>query len=944
MLFKSQLKIATVWLLFFLTTGFCHGQTGELKKRIDAITTLVNRESDHKSLAPDSTVFLIHAGKGVMVNQHDLLKDFGEGWMIVRADHAAELTQNHAARPVNYLWKVSDRLLRQTTRSVEHVVRSGDEALLSERCRLARLNQPRKVSQGVFIVKGSSEDIIDALATLGSVVYIGSESLTAQEESKVLDLNLNPNAINVVRHNFPDLDGNGITVSVKERQFDPNDIDLRGRNKPSLTASADSSSHATDMATTIAGAGNSFVTGRGAADHAFVTSSSFENLFPEDESNFTALDVSIQNHSYGTVIENEYGALAAAYDRSANSNTTLLHIFSSGNVGNESSTTGRYAGIANYANITGNAKMSKNTLTVGAVDTTGQVMSLSSRGPAYDGRIKPELVAYSTAGTSNSAALVSGVSTLLQQEYKNQRSQLPPSALIKSALITSAADVGPRQVDYVTGFGNVDAYRAVRIIKDGSYYEGSVSNGGVASIPLSIPANALNLKVTLVWNDPAAAEGSAKALVNDLDLIITNNDAPVHPWILNAGGTVESLSMPAVRGEDHLNNVEQVTIESSLANVTIEVHGTHIVSAEQSFSLTWRWDEAEKFEWYFPTGSDNFPYNGETDTYFYWRSTLSAKTGSLEVSTDDGQSWKALDGHVDLSKGYFRWSQLPAENTTALARMTVAGSEFRTSEFTISKPVSVGYGFNCGDSVMLSWSRQPEANQYKIFSLKGEYLEEAKVTTDTTWIFTRSSDAEYFSIQPYFPSGKQMLRSPAVSYEVFGVGCFVLSFVDEVIPEEGIRVHLVLSTTYGISKVVIEHEGAEGFESIFEGAPSDLNVSFLHHEPMQGLNRYRARILFDNGQSLTTEIIEDYFLTKLPFILFPNPVGAWGELQIFSKTFDVQDFKLRMFNTRGEIVRTQQLLSDREVLSLNGISPGLYVIAIETKEGVFRGKVIVAGD
>ena len=42
--------------------------------------------------------------------------------------------------------------------------------------------------------------------------------------------------------------------------------------------------------------------------------------------------------------------------------------------------------------------MAKNIITVGHIDSLGNVLSLSSRGPAYDGRIKPELVAFQKMG------------------------------------------------------------------------------------------------------------------------------------------------------------------------------------------------------------------------------------------------------------------------------------------------------------------------------------------------------------------------------------------------------------------------------------------------------------------------------------------------------------------------------------------------------------------
>jgi len=49
----------------------------------------------------------------------------------------------------------------------------------------------------------------------------------------------------------------------------------------------------------------------------------------------------------------------------------------------------------------------------------GNVLSPSSRGPAYDGRVKPELVAFAEDGSSGAAAIVSGISLVAQQTYKS---------------------------------------------------------------------------------------------------------------------------------------------------------------------------------------------------------------------------------------------------------------------------------------------------------------------------------------------------------------------------------------------------------------------------------------------------------------------------------------------------------------------------------------------
>ena len=128
----------------------------------------------------------------------------------------------------------------------------------------------------------------------------------------------------------------------------------------------------------------------------------------------------MQNHSYGTGLENYYGLEAQAYDAQARQYPTLLHVFSSGNSGNQASPTGTYQGLPNVANLTGQFKMSKNTLSVGATDGLGEVAPRSSRGPAHDGRGKPELVAFGADGSSDAAALVSGISLLVQHAYRTQ--------------------------------------------------------------------------------------------------------------------------------------------------------------------------------------------------------------------------------------------------------------------------------------------------------------------------------------------------------------------------------------------------------------------------------------------------------------------------------------------------------------------------------------------
>ena len=236
--------------------------------------------------------------------------------------------------------------------------------------------------------------------------------------------------------------------------------------------------------------------------------------------------------------------------------------------------------------------MSKNTLTVGATDPSGQVPALSSRGPAYDGRIKPELVAYGEGGSSEAAALVSGISVLLQQQYRDQHAgTLPPAALVKAVLLNSADDLGRPEVDFVSGFGQADAlgrheHHARRPLFRRQRGAGQPSRYSASSVP----AGQQQLKATLVWSDPEAAANAAPALVNDLDLelVAVGTGQRWRPWVLSAYPHADSLALPARRGADHLNNVEQITLALPAAG-TYELHvrGYAVPQGPQAFSLAY---------------------------------------------------------------------------------------------------------------------------------------------------------------------------------------------------------------------------------------------------------------------------------------------------------------------------------------------------------------------
>lgn len=797
-------------------------------------------------------------------------------------------------------------------------------------------------SSNVYLIR-SNETVLNSLKNNSKVIYISNESVVPKVESRVIDMNINPNRVNKVHHLFPLIDGSTETVSIQEERFNVTDIDLIDRYVESDLGSTVFDNHADEMATIIAGAGNSFVTGRGVAKNANIASSNFFPVFPDADEAYLSLGINTQNHSYGTLIELFYGAQAEAFDQSAFNNKNLLHVFSVGNQGLVVKTDGLYANIEGYANITGNYKMSKNTLSVGSVDTVGRAISFVSRGPAYDGRVKPELVAYSSVGSSNSAALVSGISVLLQQQYREIFAEDMPSSLAKALLINSADDVGSVGLDFVTGYGSVNAHRSLQTLRDNHIYSGAVSQGEIDQIALSLPANAVNLKLTLVWADLPANPMDATALVNDLDVrLVDGSLSTTLPWVLDHTPNKASLSAPATRNIDRLNNVEQITIDSPENMYTIEVEGFSTIGV-QDYYIAYQYELADFFEWDYPTGSDNMPYDGESGSYFRWNTTMTG-TGQLAYSIDEGVNWEILADDIDLSNGYWRWNSVPDVSTEAIAKMTIGADEFTSESFTISRPFKSKVGFNCADSVMLRWPKTPNAMSYTVRSLGVRLLEEVATVSDTFLIISSKSafDDKRFSIQPNLENGSSLIRSPTFDYSLQGVDCYVVSFFQEVALDTGIYLNLQLGTTYGIDELQFFRK--EGLDDIKVGEVKNSNtdvVRILDVKPNQGFNEHFVVVKFSNGEEIRLSSGIASYLTDIPIIVFPNPVFNTEELNVLFRDFESENPIFKVYDIKGSSVLIEREISTQESIPIKNLLPGIYIYSLEDGSSTYSGRLIV---
>ena len=296
-------------------------------------------------------------------------------------------------------------------------------------------------------------------------------------------------------------------------------------------------------------------------------------------------NILVTNSSYSNGCNRGYTNISVTVDDQCYDNTTLMHVFSAGNSGTLNCDYGAGDG---WANITGGHKMGKNVMTVGSSSNNGVIAFSSSRGPATDGRIKPDITAHgqshtttlpenrytTTSGTSFSAPLVAGLMAMLHQAYRDNNSgATAEAALLKALLLNTANDYGNPGPDYTFGWGSANAYRAALALEENRFSKHTISGGELAEHIIPVPDNVQELKVMVYWKDPSANPMSTLALVNDLNGNLTDpNGQTTEPWVLNPTPDPLTLDLPATTGVDALNNMEQMSVSNPEAGDLSLIH------------------------------------------------------------------------------------------------------------------------------------------------------------------------------------------------------------------------------------------------------------------------------------------------------------------------------------------------------------------------------------
>ncbi|MEX2605936.1 MAG: S8 family serine peptidase [Kiritimatiellia bacterium] len=318
----------------------------------------------------------------------------------------------------------------------------------------------------------------------------------------------------------------------------------------------------------------------------------------------------IGNTSLGAEPNTRYTSSSASFDSVMRDYPYYVHFYASANSG------------SNFETLGGNHPPAKNIIAIGNItaitrDSEGNYVSggtisgSSSRGPAFDGRIKPDFVAkgssvLSTTGDTTGTSTYSGTSmaspnaagsAALLIDYVRLR--MPGhyfrSSTHKALLMNTATDRGNPGPDYTFGWGAVNVYAAGKLIRQ--HAENPYSrvlreerlNPGQTWSYTYTGDGATPIRASLAWLDVAGASQSTTStdrsprLMNDLDMRILGPDDKVYqpyvmPFTAGQGDTPafdSSLyTSHATTGDNFTDPAEQIWIPAPAAG-TYTIQITH---------------------------------------------------------------------------------------------------------------------------------------------------------------------------------------------------------------------------------------------------------------------------------------------------------------------------------------------------------------------------------
>jgi len=604
--------------------------------------------------------------------------------------------------------------------------------------------------QGIWEIKIPGNQIID-LAKSSFTIYIQPVIHPQTLNNQAIGFTNTEIAHQPIALGGYNLKGEQVTIGVGDNG-DPSHIDFIDRLKSfNPIPQAEHGNHTTG---TVGGNGIIDERYKGFAPKSNLIADYFSQILSHAPTYRHDFGMVITSNSYGMILgdcsySGTYDLYSQYMDQQAFDVSDLLSVFAAANDGYSTCTPFPLG----YATVTGSYSTAKNVLTVANIGKTRDIINQgSSKGPVKDGRLKPEITAVGTylvstlndntygpnSGTSMATPNVAGAAGLLYQRFRElNANQNPDNALIKNALMNGADDIDNAGPDFKYGFGLMNIGHSLRILDSNRYFSNQINTNQTQLVTINIPAQTAKAKIMLNWNDPAASPLASQALVNDLDLSVTDPNNQTHlPLTLDP--SPGQVMQPAIAGPDHINNAEQITLSNPPpGNYTVRIKGFNIPLTNQKYFVTYDFD---------PMGIKmQYPFGGERlaagdSIYIYWEADNQLTNFQLSYSVDNGANWVSLDNNIPATKRAVVW-YVPENISSGKCLVRVQrGSETTISKnFTIMRrPVAtlIPEASQCPGSIQFYWNSIPGADNYRIFKKQGEDMQEIANTLDTFYTVT----------------------------------------------------------------------------------------------------------------------------------------------------------------------------------------------------------------
>ena len=750
-------------------------------------------------------------------------------------------------------------------------------------------------------------------------------------------------------------DGEGVSVLVRDDGVVDAHIDFQGRLRQEFVTVFNDDTHAEGVAGILGGAGNFNPKNKGMASACEIHVIDYQaSHLDETMSLHFNEDVIVTNSSYSNGCGAGYTEISQIVDQQIYDNPTLLHVFSAGNSNNQEC---GYGAGDQWGNITGGHKQGKNVIATANLNANATIATSSSRGPATDGRIKPDISAHgrqqvsadlnntyqSFGGTSAAAPGIAGVITQMHQAYRELNGGMTAeSALLKAMVLNSANDLGNVGPDYIFGWGHVNGYRAIRIMEQEQYFKASVVQGAVQTHELVIPDNVRQAKVMVYWSDQEGPLLTSKALVNNLDARVVDAAGNVSlPWVLNPFPHPDSLDLPATKGVDDLNNMEQIAINDPVAGTyTIEVEGTEIPFGAHEYYVLYEfyYDDVKLI---YPVGGEGFFPNQEE--FIHWDAYGETDPFVLEYSIDGGINWIGI-ATVDPDERIYDWT-VPVE-FTGQARVRVTRDTMTSmseANFSIARsPAGLQVKNVCEDHIELRWGGVSGVTEYRVFQLGEKYMEEIGRTTEKTYRVyvdpATITDDRYFAVSTLGENDLESRRSNALIYS----GNFPIDELTQA------SFDFMALDDFGIAFTNTSLEGDDYFWDFGDGnmstdeSPTHVYSSDGTFEVMfVSTNPCGSDTIMQSVNAVSTSIFD--LNASFELSISPNPNE--GVFEIVIETLESDELNWNLYNLQGKSMREGNLSvlpgKSRQVIDGKNLSPGIYYLKIQNDLGFQTTRVVV---